>query len=52
MNYKIEGSLRRNRKYFLVFGILWLFVAIVLIVPWTLGVNTTTIEKDLAAGIG
>ncbi|MBQ2917538.1 MAG: type IV secretory system conjugative DNA transfer family protein [Clostridia bacterium] len=52
MNYKIEGSLRRNKKYFVIFAILWLFIAIVLIVPWTLGVNVTTIEGDLGAGIG
>ena len=52
MNYKIEGSLRRNKKYFIIFAILWLFIAIVLIVPWTLGVNVTTIEGDLGAGIG
>ena len=52
MNYKIEGSLRRNKKYFIIFAILWLFVAIVLIVPWTLGVNTATLQNDLGAGIG
>ena len=51
MNYKIEGSIRRNKKYFVIFGILWLFVAIVLIVPFTLGVNVIEIEKDLGAGI-
>ena len=33
MNYKVEGALRRNKKYFILFGILWLFIAIVLIVP-------------------
>ena len=51
MNYKIEGSLRRNKKYFIIFGILWLFITIVLIVPFTLGVHTTTVEKDLGLGI-
>ena len=52
MNYKIEGSLRKNRKYFIIFGILWLFIAIVLIVPITLGINTTDVQQDLGAGIG
>jgi len=51
MNYKVEGALRRNKKYFIIFAILWLFVAIVLIVPWTLGVNATTLEGDLGQGI-
>ena len=33
MNYKVEGAIRKNKKYFILFGILWLFIAIVLIVP-------------------
>ena len=51
MNYKVEGALRRNKKYFIIFAILWLFIAIVLIVPITLGVNTISVEADLGAGI-
>ena len=51
MNYKVEGALRRNKKYFIIFAILWLFIAIVLIVPWTLGVNTISVEKDAGLGI-
>ena len=39
MNYKLEGAIRRNKKYFIIFGILWLFAAIVLIVPIVLGYN-------------
>lgn len=31
MNYKIEGALKRNRKNFIIFGVLWLIIAIVLI---------------------
>lgn len=34
MNYKIEGAFKRNRKYFILFGILWIFIAIVLIAPF------------------
>ena len=51
MNYKVEGALRRNKKYFILFGILWLFIAIVLIVPITLGFNIATNQKDLEEGI-
>ncbi len=51
MNYKVEGALRRNRKYYIIFGILWLFIAIVLIVPITVGYNTAVIQKDGGAGI-
>ena len=31
MNYKIEGAIRRNRKNFIIFGVLWLLIAIVLV---------------------
>ncbi len=24
MNYKLEGALKRNRKYFIICGILWI----------------------------
>ena len=33
MNYKIEGIIRRNRKNFILVGVLWIFVAIVLVSP-------------------
>ena len=33
MNYKIQGALKRNKKYFIMFGILWIFLAIVFVVP-------------------
>ena len=33
MNYKIEGAIRRNKKFFILFGILWIFIAIVFVSP-------------------
>ena len=33
MNYKVEGALRRNRKNFIIYIVVWLFIAIVLIAP-------------------
>ena len=50
MNYKVEGAIRRNKKYFIIFAILWLFIAIVLIVPITLGYNIAT-QQDGGAGM-
>ena len=35
MNYKIEGAIRRNRKNFIIFAILWIFIAIVFVSPFT-----------------
>lgn len=34
MNYKIEGAIRRNRKNFIIFFILWIFIAIVFVSPF------------------
>ena len=45
MNYKVEGALRRNKKYFIIFAILWIFIAIVLIMPVTLGYNTAVTQN-------
>lgn len=33
MNYKIEGAIKRNKKNFIIFAILWLFIAIVFVAP-------------------
>lgn len=35
MNYKIEGAIRRNRKTFTIYAILWLFLVIVFVVPFS-----------------
>lgn len=34
MNYKIEGAIKRNRKNFIIFAILWLFMTIVFVAPF------------------
>lgn len=33
MNYKIEGAIKRNKKNFIIFAILWIFIAIVFVMP-------------------
>ena len=33
MNYKVEGAIKRNRKNFIIFAILWIFIAIVFVSP-------------------
>ena len=33
MNYKIEGTIKRNKGRFIIFAVLWLFMAIVLVAP-------------------
>ena len=34
MNYKVEGAIKRNRKNFIIFAILWIFIAIVFVAPF------------------
>ena len=34
MNYKIEGAIKRNKKNFIIFAILWIFIAIVFVSPF------------------
>lgn len=38
MNYKIQGAIRRNRITFIVCAVLWLFLAIVLVAPFSYSV--------------
>ena len=52
MNYKVEGAIRRNKKYFIVFAILWLFIAIVLIVPIVTALNIPAPEGSTFGSIG
>lgn len=33
VNYKIAGAIRRNRTNFIIFAILWVFIAIVFVTP-------------------
>ena len=47
MNYKIEGELRKNKKTFILAGILWLFLTIVLIMPLSLAWKEAIITGKL-----
>lgn len=38
MNYKIEGAIRKNRVNFIICGILWLIITIVLVSPFSYAV--------------
>lgn len=53
MNYKIEGAIRRNRKNFIIFTILWLFIAIVFVAPFAYSSHIAGLEgkMDLEAFI-
>ena len=44
MNYKIEGAIRKNRKNFIIFGVLWIFIAIVLVSPIAYSSNMAKVD--------
>lgn len=51
MNYKIEGAIRRNRKSFIVCAILWLFLVIVFVAPFSYSVFEASISGKFSLEI-
>lgn len=47
MNYKIQGAIRRNRKNFIIFAILWLFIAIVFVAPFAYSSHLAKAEGSM-----
>ena len=47
MNYKIEGAIRRNKKNFIIFAILWIFIAIVFVSPFAYSSHMAGIEGKM-----
>jgi len=50
MNYKIEGTIRRNKNRFILFGVLWLFITIVLVAPLGYAQNKATVNNEFDFG--
>ena len=48
MNYKIEGAIKKNRKKVIVCSILWLFLAIVFVAPFSYSVFEASINGKFA----
>lgn len=51
MNYKIEGAIKRNRKNFIIFVILWLIIAIVLVPSITNSIYVAGVSGKFDLGI-
>lgn len=45
MHYKIEGAIKRNRKNFIIFAILWIFIAIVFVSPFAYSSHMAGLEE-------
>ncbi len=44
MNYKVQGALRRNKRNFLIFIILWVILSIVFVMPIAYSIKNATIN--------
>ena len=51
MNYKVEGALRRNKKNFIIFLVLWIILSIVLVMPISYSITEATIEGSFNFGM-
>lgn len=51
MHYKIEGTIRRNKNRFIIFAILWLFMAIVIVMPIAYGWHLASVSGSFDFGI-
>ena len=50
MNYKVEGAIKKTRKYFIIYAILWLFIVIVFIMPAGAAAKEATINGKFVIG--
>ncbi len=51
MHYKIEGTIRRNKNRFIIFAILWLFMAIVIVMPISYGQHNANVNGVFDFGV-
>lgn len=51
MGYKMQESLKRNKKNFIIFAILWLIIAVVFVSPMAYSSAISTVEGKLDFGL-
>ena len=51
MNYKLEGAIRKNRKYFVVYAILWVVIAIVFVSPFSYSAHVAGLDGEFDLGV-
>ena len=47
MNYKVEKALKKSKNVFIVFGILWVALSIVLVSPIAISIVEATENRSL-----
>ncbi len=50
MNYKVEGAIKKTRKYLIVYAILWLFIVIVFVMPMGAGIAEANVNGSFDLG--
>lgn len=45
MNYKVQGAVRRNKKNFIIFAILWVILSIVFVMPIAYSITDATVDN-------
>lgn len=46
MNYKVQGAMRRNKKNFIIFAILWVILSIVFVMPIAYSITNATVNGN------
>ena len=46
MNYKVKGAVRRNKNNFIIFGVLWVILSIVLVMPISYSITEATVNGN------
>lgn len=44
MNYKVQGAVRRNKRNFIIFIVLWIILSIVLVMPVAYSITEATVN--------
>ena len=50
MNYKVEGAIKKTRKYIIIYAVLWLFLVIVFIMPASVAIAENNINDNFDFG--
>ncbi len=50
MSYKIQGAVRRNKRNFIIFAILWVILSIVLVMPIAYSIVNATVNGSFNLG--
>ena len=50
MGYKVQGAINKSKKYFIIYGILWLFCVIVFVMPVGVGIADASVAGSFDMG--